>query len=108
MRLRDLLATATEVAELRDRCVTQAHELASARALLARHAEMEARLDAQRTISAELHARACHAEQLVAAVTPLIRTLHDTATAISGCRGPDCTTSAWLHAADTITREDQP
>ncbi len=108
MRLRDLLATATEVAELRDRCVTQAHELTAARALLARHDELTGRLEAQRTISAELHARAHHAEQLVTAVTPLIRTLHDTATAISGCAGPACTTKAWLHAADTITREDQP
>lgn len=107
MRLRDLLAKPAEVAELRDRCVTQAHQLASARALLARHDELTGRLEAQRTISAELHARACHAEQLVTAVTPLVRTLHDTTTAISGCRGPDCTTAAWLHAADTI-KEHQP
>lgn len=102
MRLRDLFAKPAEVADLRDRCVTQAHELATVRALLARHDDLTDRLEAQRTISAELHARACHAEQLVTAVTPLVRTLHDTATAISGCRGPDCTTTAWLHAADTI------
>lgn len=102
MRLRDLLAKPAEVAELRDRCVTQAHDLATARDRIARYDRVAARLEAQRTISAELHARACHAEQLVTAVTPLVRTLHATATAISGCRGPDCTTSAWLHAADTI------
>lgn len=105
--IRRLLAKAAEVAELRDRCVTQARDLTEARTQLAATRDIAARLDAQRDISAELHARACHAERLVVAVTPLVRTLHDTAAAIAGCRGDDCTTTAWLRAADAIARETQ-
>lgn len=98
-----------ELAELRDRAVTDAHTIRSLRAQLAaagaRAAAETARLDAQRATSAQLLADLDEARSAITQIIPLVTRFHDTTACISPTT---CHIAAWLGRASAITKETRP